>query len=95
MAYTNKYGTYHVNNDGYCSWAEFADYIMKSNDKKTIINPVSTEEYLKLTATKQAYRPRNSKLDKAKLVESGFEMLPSWQSATDRYIKELTKKKKY
>jgi len=95
MSYTNKYGTYHVNNDGYCSWAEFADYIMRSNDKKTIINPVTTEEYLELTGTKQAYRPRNSKLDKSKLVENGFEMLPSWQSATDRYCKELSRKKKY
>ena len=93
MAYTDKYGTYHVNNDGYCSWAEFAKYIMESNGKSTKINPVSTEEYLELTGTKQAYRPRNSKLDKSKLVESGFEMLPSWQDATDRYCKELKKKR--
>ena len=93
MAYTDKYGTYHVNNDGYCSWAEFAKYIMESNGKNTKINPVSTEEYLELTGTKQAYRPRNSKLDKSKLVENGFEMLPSWQDATDRYCKELKKKR--
>ena len=93
MSYTEKYGTYHVNNDGYCSWAEFAKYIMESNGKSTKINPVSTEEYLELTGTKQAYRPRNSKLDKSKLVENGFEMLPSWQDATDRYCKELKKKR--
>ena len=93
MSYTDKYGTYHVNNDGYCSWAEFAKYIMESYGKSTKINPVSTEEYLKLTGTKQAYRPRNSKLDKSKLVESGFAMLPSWQDATDRYCKELKKKR--
>ena len=95
MAQTEKYGTYHVNNEGYCSWAEFAKYIMESNGKSTKINPVSTEEYLKITGTKQAYRPRNSKLDKSKLVEAGFEMLPSWQDATDRYCKELEKKIKY
>lgn len=88
MSESDKYGTYHVNNDGYCSWAEFAKYIMEINNKKTEINPVSTEEYLKITGTKQAYRPRNSKLDKSKLVENGFEMLPSWQDATDRYCKE-------
>lgn len=93
MSYTNKYGTYHVNNDGYCSWAEFAKYIMESNGKTTKINPVSTDEYLELTGTKQAYRPRNSKLDKSKLVENGFAMLPSWQDATDRYVKELKKKR--
>ena len=93
MSYTDKYGTYHVNNDGYCSWAEFAKYIMESNGKSTKINPVTTEEYLEITGTKQAYRPRNSKLDKSKLVENGFEMLPSWQDATDRYCKELIKKR--
>lgn len=89
MAQTDKYGTYHVNNDGYCSWAEFAKYIMETNNKNTKINPVSTEEYLELTKTKQAYRPRNSKLDKSKLVENGFEMLPFWKDASDRYCKEL------
>lgn len=93
MAQTDKYGTYHVNNDGYCSWAEFAKYIMESNNKTTIINPVSTEEYLEITGTKQAYRPRNSKLSKEKLVEAGFEMLPDWKDATDRYCKELVKNK--
>lgn len=95
MAQTEKYGTYHVNNDGYCSWAEFAKYIFESNNKETKVNGVSTEEYLELTGTKQAYRPRNSKLDKSKLVENGFEMLPSWQDAIDRYCKELKKSKKY
>ena len=94
MAETDKYGTYHVNNEGYTSWADFAKYIMESNNKKTKINPVSTEEYLELTGTKQAYRPRNSKLSKDKLVEAGFAMLPSWQDATDRYCEELKRVKK-
>mgnify|MGYP004531596879 CR=1 FL=1 len=93
MAHSDKYGTYHVNNEGYCSWAEFAKYIFESNGKSTKVNPVTTEEYLELTGTKQAYRPRNSKLSKEKLIEAGFEMLPSWKDATDRYCKELVKKR--
>ena len=93
MAQTEQYGTYHVNNDGYCSWAEFADYIFKSNGINMQVNYVTTEEYLELTGTKQAYRPRNSKLSKEKLVEAGFEMLPDWKDATDRYCKELEDKK--
>ena len=93
MAETEKYGTYHVNNEGYCSWAEFAKYIMESNGKTTRINPVTTEEYLSITGTKQAYRPRNSRLSKDKLVENGFAKLPSWQDATDRYSKELKLKR--
>ena len=96
MAETDKYGTYHVNNEGYCSWAEFAKYIMESNGKKTIINPVTTEEYYEgKDMSKIAYRPRNSKLDKSKLEEAGFKRLPSWQDATDRYCKQLTKSKKW
>lgn len=92
MVQTNKYGTYHVNNEGYCSWAEFAKYIMESNGKNTKINFVSTEKYYEgKDMSKIAYRPRNSKLDKSKLVENGFEMLPDWKDATDRYCKELKK----
>ena len=89
MSETDKYGTYHVNNDGFCSWADFADYIFKSNDLAVKVNHVSTEEYIEMTGAKQAYRPRNSKLSKEKLVEAGFEMLPTWEDATDRYCKEL------
>lgn len=94
MAQTNKYGLYNVNNDGFCSWAEFAEYIMKINGKSTIINPVTTEEYLEISGTKQAYRPRNSRLSKDKLVENGFEMLPTWQDATERYCEELKRNRK-
>lgn len=93
MAQTEQYGTYHVNNDGYCSWAEFADYIFQSNGINMKVNYVTTEEYLELTGTKQAYRPRNSKLSKEKLIEAGFEMLPDWKDATDRYCKELEESK--
>ena len=92
MAHTEKYGTYNVTNENYTSWADFAEYIFKINNKDVKVNHVSTEEYLKITGTKQAYRPRNSRLSKAKLVESGFELLPSWQDATERYCKELKKK---
>ena len=67
MAKTDKYGTYHVNNDGFCSWAEFAEYIFKVNNKDVKVNKVSTEEYLKITGTKQAYRPRNYQLGKMRL----------------------------
>ena len=93
MALTDKYGTYHSTNEEYCSWAEFASYIFDSNGIGTKVIPVSTEEYLKITGTKQAYRPRNSKLSKDKLKNSGFELLPSWKDATDRYCEELVKEK--
>ena len=96
MGETDKFGTYNVNNEGYCSWAEFAKYIMESNGKETKITPVTTEEYYAgKDMSKIADRPKNSKLDKTKLEEAGFSRLPSWQDATDRYCKQLTKSKKW
>ena len=96
MAETEKYGTYNVNNEGYCSWAEFADFIMRNNDKRTKIIPVSTEKYYEgKDMSKIAYRPRNSKLDKSKLEEAGFKRLPPWQDAIDRFDKILVKNYKW
>lgn len=93
MALTDKYGTYHSTNEEYCSWAEFAKYIFKSNNIDTKVRPVTTEEYLEIAGSNQAYRPRNSKLSKEKLRNSGFELLPTWKSATDRYCDELEEAK--
>lgn len=93
MAGSDKYGTYNVTNSDYCSWAEFADFIFKSNGKDVNVNKVTTEEYLEITGTKQAYRPRNSKLDKTKLEEN-FGMLPTWKDAVRRYNIELEEEKK-
>lgn len=90
---TEKYGTYHINNSGFCSWAEFAEYIFKINSIDTKVNKVTTEQYLELTGTKQAHRPKNSKLSKEKLANAGFEMLPTWQDATKRFCKELEQEK--
>lgn len=89
MSGTEKYGTYHATNEGYCSWADFAEYIFKFNNKDTKVNRVTTDEYLRLTNTKQAYRPKNSRLDKSKLDENGFDRLPSWEDATKRFCKSL------
>ena len=94
MAETEKYGTYNVTNEGYTSWADFAEYIFKINEKNVKVNHVSTEKYLEITGTKQAYRPRNSRLSKDKLQEAGFELLPTWQDATERYCRELKKIKR-
>lgn len=96
MSLTEKYGTYHANNSGYCDWATFADYILK--DMNTKVNHVTTENYYRPQYEKAekegkelhiAYRPKNSKLSKNSLIEAGFELLPTWEDATDRYIKEL------
>ncbi len=84
MIETEKYGTYHGTNENYCSWAEFAEEIMKQGRKETIINPVTTAEY-----GAKAQRPLNSRLSKKCLDDAGFDRLPTWQDALSRFIKEL------
>ena len=88
MSETNKYGTYHANNEGYCSWAEFAEYIFKANGKNVKVNHITSDEY-----PQKAYRPKNSRLSKTSIDENEFERLPLWQDAVDRYSKELKKQK--
>lgn len=88
MIETEKYGTYHATNEGYCSWYDFAKKIFELANKDIVVNPVNTEEYLKLVK-QQAKRPMNSKMSKLSLVKAGFNRLPSWENALERYLKEL------
>ncbi|QNM05974.1 dTDP-4-dehydrorhamnose reductase [Qiania dongpingensis] len=80
---TEKYGIYHVANEGYCSWYEFACEVFKQLGKEIKVVPVTSEEY-----GAKAKRPLNSRLDKSKLSENGFERLPSWEDALKRFLKE-------
>ena len=89
MALSDKKGTYHVTNDGTCSWYEFAKYIFESNNIDIVVNPIKTSDY-----PTKAKRPHNSRMSKEKLVNDGFSMLPDWKDAVDRYNKELIKVRK-
>lgn len=86
MIETEKYGYYHATNEGgYISWYDFTKEIYKQANIPTRIVPVSTEEY----GLSIAARPFNSRLDKSKLIENGFEPLPDWKDAVARYLKEM------
>ena len=86
MAETDKYGYYHVTNEGgYISWYDFTCEIFKQVGYDTEVVPVTTEEY----GLSKAARPFNSRLDKSKLTENGFKPLPVWQDALERYLKEI------
>ena len=95
MILTDKYGYYHATNEGgYISWYDFTKEIFRqavelghseyTEDRVTVL-PVTTEEY----GVSKAKRPFNSRLDKSKLTENGFALLPDWKDALNRYIKEL------
>lgn len=84
MIATEKYGTYHITNEGVCSWAEFAEEIFRQAGKGTKVMHVTTEEY-EVTAA----RPHNSRMSKTSLDAGGFARLPQWQDALARYLQEL------
>ncbi len=86
MAETEKYGYYHATNEGgFISWYDFTCEIFRQAGYNTKVLPVTTEEY----GVSKAKRPKNSRLDKTKLVENGFKPLPDWKDALERYLKEI------
>ena len=86
MIETDKYGYYHATNEGgYISWYDFTKAIYRQAGYTTKVVPVTTAEY----GLSKAARPFNSRLDKSKLVENGFKLLPAWQDALARYLKEI------
>ncbi len=90
MIQTEKYGYYHATNEGgYISWYDFTVEIFRQAGYTTKVTPVTTEEY----GLSKAARPFNSRLEKKKLAENGFEPLPSWQDALERYLKALGEEK--
>ena len=86
MIETEKFGYYHATNEGgFISWYEFACEIFRQAGKNTKVIPVTTEEY----GLSKAARPFNSRLDKSKLRQYGFQPLPHWQDALRRYLEEI------
>ena len=91
MIQTDKYGIYHVTNEGpYLSWFEFAKAIFEEAGVTNMtVSPVSSEEY-----AAKAKRPYNSRMDRSKLVRAGFTPLPEWRDALRRYLEVLKEEEK-
>lgn len=83
MVKTDKYGIYHVTNEGVCTWAEFAEEIFKIAKLDVKVNHITTEEY-----PTRARRPMNSRMSKKSLSINGFRVLTNWKSAVKKYIRK-------
>ena len=81
LVLTNKYGTYHGVNEGYCSWYEFAKVIFEKTESSININPISSKEY------QLSERPLNSKLGKTNSDVANIKRLPDWKDALSRYLR--------
>ncbi len=81
------YGIYHATNRGFTTWYEFTKEIFEKAGVYCKVNPVSTEEYIERMKITQAKRPKNSKLSKEKLLNTGIE-ISEYKDALDRYLKK-------
>lgn len=85
MLEKEEYGFYHATNEGgYISWCDFAKEIFAQAGMNVEVKGVTTAEY-----GAKALRPFNSRMEKKKLTEHGFNRLPDWKDALCRYLKEI------
>ena len=76
------FGIYHMNNEGYCSWHEFAREIFNLTNMEPKLKAINSED----TYTK-AKRPKFSGLENGNLEKNGFRM-QSWRIALKEYLTE-------
>lgn len=81
LATLGQYGTYHVTNDGFCTWHEFAVFFLA---QAGIAAEVGTTDSLRFA--RPARRPANSVLSNLLYQEVTGHRLPTWQDAVRRYL---------
>ncbi len=77
------YGLYHMVNEGYCSWYEFAKEIFHIQGINANLKPIKTEQL-----SLKAKRPLFSALKNKKLESLGYK-LPHWKDALRAYLQEV------
>ncbi len=84
---TDKYGLYHLSNDGEASKFEQAQYILKKIGWKGILERAKTEDF-PLPAKRAEY----SKLDSSKIEKIINKKIPHWKTGIDRFLEEMKEK---
>lgn len=84
MLPTKKYGVYHSPNQGATSWFDFAADIFELSGLTPDLMACNTADY-----PAAAKRPLNSKLSLKSLDDAGFDRLPHYKSALERYLREI------
>ena len=84
MINTDKYGTYHATNSGYCSWYEFTKEIFRISNIDCEVRGIPTSKY-----PTKAVRPLNSRMSKGSLSLSGFNLPRNWKDALKEMLEEL------
>lgn len=83
LADYGAYGTFHITNQGYTTWFEFAKKIVELCKLKTHILPCTTAEF-----PRPAPRPKNSRLS-PRLYENALgNRMPTWEEGLKKYLSE-------
>ncbi|HUH06392.1 MAG TPA: dTDP-4-dehydrorhamnose reductase [Egibacteraceae bacterium] len=84
LAVTGRHGTYHLTNEGHCTWFEFARAIFSEAGLAVDVTPIDSESF-----GAPAPRPQFSVLDNLMARMTGLPPLPPWQASLKRLIAEL------
>lgn len=80
---TENYGLFHGTCEGDCSWAEFTEEIFRLAGKKTVVEPITSEEF-----GAKAPRPAYSILENYMFKLTSDFMFADWHDAIAKYMKE-------
>ena len=83
---TERFGLYHITNDGIASKYDQAKYVLEKIGWSGILGRAKTADF-----NLPAKRPAYSKLDSSKVEKLLEEKIPSWQSGIDRFLEEMKK----
>ena len=81
---TEKFGLYHITNDGIASKYDQAKYVLEKIGWKGKLGRAKTADF-----NLPAKRPAYSKLDSSKVEKLIGEKIPTWQSGIDRFLEEM------
>ena len=81
---TEKFGLYHITNDGIASKYDQAKYVLEKIGWKGTLGRAKTADF-----NLPAKRPAYSKLDSSKVEKLLGEKIPTWQSGIDRFLEEM------
>ena len=81
---TERFGLYHITNDGIASKYDQAKYVLEKIGWKGTLGKAKTADF-----NLPAKRPAYSKLNSAKVEKLLGEKIPSWQSGIDRFLEEM------
>lgn len=85
-----SYGIYHLTNQGFTSRIDFTREILRQAGFPNVpVIAITSEE-----ENRPAMRPKNSRLENARLKREGLPLLPPWPDAIRRYLPQLADEKR-